>query len=237
MNGPLPRPPAKVPVRPHEHEFEAAHGLPEALPKGESILWQGGPRTLAVARHVLHADGLAAYFALLFAWQFATGLHDHEAPAAIAAHAAPLALSVALLSFLIGSFAWMVARTTVYTITDRRVVMRIGVVLNVTLNLPFSAIASADLRRHGAGAGDIALTLAGNDRLAWLQLWPHVRPWQLRHPRPMLRALPDAPAVGRLLAQALQRAQGQPVRAPVIDDAAPRPAPSVPAALQPARSH
>ena len=27
----------------HEHEFEAAYGLPEALPKGETILWQGSP--------------------------------------------------------------------------------------------------------------------------------------------------------------------------------------------------
>ena len=26
-----------------EHEFEAAHGLPEPLPRGERVLWQGAP--------------------------------------------------------------------------------------------------------------------------------------------------------------------------------------------------
>ena len=34
------------PARPEaapEHEFEAAHGLPEALPAGERLRWQGAP--------------------------------------------------------------------------------------------------------------------------------------------------------------------------------------------------
>ena len=32
-----------------EHEFEPVHGLPEKLPAGEKILWQGSPdwKTLA----------------------------------------------------------------------------------------------------------------------------------------------------------------------------------------------
>ncbi|MEY3475503.1 MAG: hypothetical protein RL087_1961, partial [Pseudomonadota bacterium] len=28
----------------HEHEFEAAPGLPAPLPVGERILWQGAPQ-------------------------------------------------------------------------------------------------------------------------------------------------------------------------------------------------
>jgi hypothetical protein len=35
-----------------EHEFEAQLGLPEKLPKGESILWQGAPDFKAVALRV-----------------------------------------------------------------------------------------------------------------------------------------------------------------------------------------
>ena len=42
--------------------------------------------------------------------------------------------------------AWLSARNTVYTITDRRVVMRIGIVLTLTFNLPFKRIAAAGLQ-------------------------------------------------------------------------------------------
>ena len=47
----------------------------------------------------------------------------------------PLAIGIALV------FAWASARTTVYTITNRRVVMRFGIALPMTLNLPFTLIA------------------------------------------------------------------------------------------------
>jgi hypothetical protein len=40
-------------------------------------------------------------------------------------------------------------------------------------------------------------------RLAYLVLWPHVRPWRLQAPQPMLRAIDDVAAVADLLAEAL----------------------------------
>ena len=52
-----------------EHEFEAALGLPEPLPRGERLLWQGAPdwRVLAVA--AFHIRKLAIYFAAMLAVQ------------------------------------------------------------------------------------------------------------------------------------------------------------------------
>ena len=38
----------------HEHEFEAAPGLPEALPVNERILWQGAPTASLLAVQALH---------------------------------------------------------------------------------------------------------------------------------------------------------------------------------------
>ena len=102
------------------------------------------------------------------------------------------------------------ARTTVYTITNRRVVMRVGVVLSITFNLPFAQIASAGFRARGK-AGDIVLSLAGSDRIAYLHLWPHVRPWQLKRTQPMLRALADAKTVAQTLATALAAGRGGPL--------------------------
>jgi hypothetical protein len=108
-----------------------------------------------------------------------------------------------------------VARTTVYTVTDRRVVMRVGVVLTVTFNLPLRRIEGARLHLHGDGAGDIALVLDAEDRIGYLHLWPHVRPWRVTRTEPMLRAVPQAQAVARLLADALAAACADTLTQPV----------------------
>jgi hypothetical protein len=191
----------------HEHEFEAAPGLPEALPADETLLWQGSPQPVALARQALHLDALLVYFGALLVWRGSTGLYDGAGlGGALVAMAGMLPL-IALALGLLGAMAWLIARTTVYTITDRRVVLRVGVVLSITFNLPFSQIASAGLRLRGRSTGDITLVLSGIDRIAYLHLWPHVRPWQLKRTQPMLRAVADATAVAQTLAHALSLAE------------------------------
>lgn len=192
----------------HEHEFEAAHGLPEALPAGETQLWQGSPDALLMARQALHLDLLLVYFGALLAWRGLGSWYDGEPLGqTVLAMAGMLAMTVLGLGLIL-TLAWLMARSTVYTITNRRVVMRVGVVLSITFNLPFAQIASAGFRARGkAGGGDIVLSLAGSDRIAYLHLWPHVRPWQLKRTQPMLRALADAKAVAQTLAAALAQAE------------------------------
>jgi len=191
----------------HEHEFEASPGLPEVLPRGETLLWQGGPQPLALARQALHLDGLALYFGALLAWRGAAILHDGGSASEAAWAMARMLPLIALALGLVGLLAWLMARTTAYTVTDRRVVMRVGMVLSITFNLPFSQIAAAQWRPRGQGQGDITLSLTGGDRIAYLHLWPHVRPWRLKQTEPMLRALANASDVAKLLAQALAQAE------------------------------
>ena len=59
------------------------------------------------------------------------------------------------------------------------------------------------VRQIGDGRGDIALRLGDETRIAYFVLWPHARPWRLKSPQPMLRALPKASDVGRILAEAI----------------------------------
>lgn len=189
-----------------EHDFEPIHGLPEALPAGEEILWQGAPDWWALAKTTFHIKAIAFYGAVLCAWRFAATLHDGSSLIG----AANAALSIALLMTLaIGLFclmAWLIERTTVYTITNRRVVMRIGVALSITLNIPFRIVATAGCRKFKNGTGDIPLTLLGDNKIAYPHLWPHARPWRFARPEPMLRAIPDAERVADLLAAALGQA-------------------------------
>ncbi|MDZ4358960.1 MAG: photosynthetic complex putative assembly protein PuhB [Variovorax sp.] len=184
----------------HEHEFEAAPGLPEPLPRGERLLWQGSPDFRTLAIHAFHVRKLALYFAAMLGLQWLYLLGEPNAallrPLLTSAGMALLALA------LLTTIAWFAARTTLYTLTDRRIVMRIGIVLTLTFNLPLRQVAGAALKPQAAGHGDIALTLAGKDRIAWLNLWPHARPWQLKNPEPSLRCLPEAATVGARIQQA-----------------------------------
>ncbi len=190
----------------HEHEFEASPGLPQALPVDEQLLWQGRPDARLLARQAVHLDLVIGYFLLLLGWRAVSGWSDGQSLREILVGCAGMMPMILLASGLLVGMAWLMARTTVYTITDRRVVMRVGIVLSISFNLPFSQIESAGWRAHGRG-GDIVLSLAGSTRIAYLHLWPHVRPWHLRRTQPMLRALADAPAVAAVLAQALREAQ------------------------------
>ena len=95
---------------------------------------------------------------------------------------------------LLAALAWLAARTTVYSITSKRIVMRIGIALPITINVPFRAVNSVGLKRHADGSGDIPASLPKGYRLAFLVLWPHARPWHVRNPQPMLRSVPDASA-------------------------------------------
>jgi hypothetical protein len=214
-----------APVRSAEHEHEAQHGLPEPLPAGEQLLWQGSPSWRLLARHAFHLRKLGLYFVALLAWAaavpfagrwFELASADTSGPAA---RALPLLVWYALLAALaLGLVAWiahMAAQAAVYTLTDKRVVMRIGIVLTVSFNLPLKRIEAAEVRPLADGHGDIALLLEPQTRIGWLQLWPHARPWQLRRTQPMLRCVPDAERVAELLRSAwlAQNPQAPQVRA------------------------
>jgi hypothetical protein len=192
----------------HEHEFEPQFGLPERLPAGERILWQGAPDAWVLAQRAFHLRKLALYFAVLLAWRTQVLVGQGMDLVAAVRSLTVLGPLFACGLGLVALMAWLSARTTAYTLTDRRIVMRIGIVLTVSYNLPLRRIEAADLRAFGAGHGDIALALEPQTRIAWLQLWPHVRPWRVARAQPMLRALPQADRVAGMIVDAWGRANG-----------------------------
>jgi hypothetical protein len=196
-----------------EYDFEPVPGLPAHLPEGEQLLWQGSPSVKATAFEVLHVGWVAAYFAALLGWRLVAGLSDGQALSQIAIDSIPLAgMAVAAISIL-SVLARLIARTTIYTITSRRVVMRYGVALPMSVNVPFKAIQSADVAIRRDGAGDIALQVDDLGRLSYFHLWPNTRAWFVRKPQPSLRALPDAQKVATLLSRALNAFAGTPDKA------------------------
>ena len=57
-------------------EFEPQHGLPERLPAGEKLLWQGAPGAWRLAVQAFHFRKLAIYFLAMLAWKFTSDLSD-----------------------------------------------------------------------------------------------------------------------------------------------------------------
>jgi hypothetical protein len=215
-----------------EFESEPVPGLPERLPEGEALLWQGAPEAWAVARHVMHVYAVAGYFAVLIGWRMLTAWSDHQDVAVMFTSAVPLLLVAATAFGLIALVSWRTARTTVYSITSKRVVMRYGMALPVTVNVPYSVIRSADVRSYGDGTGEIALAVQGPNPLGYYHLWPHARAWYITKPQPAFRALENPDHVSGLLSKALHAAAGLAV--PTAMTVKNRPVQTQPAAAQPA---
>jgi Bacterial PH domain len=214
-----------------EFDTEPVRGLPERPPQGETILWQGTPNVRSLALRVFHLWAVGIYFALLLAWSANSSVSAGEPLASTLFSGASTLLVASAAMGLLVLLAWLVARNTVYTITNRRVVMRIGVALTITMNVPFSKIEGAGLKVYGDGTGDIPLTLSGPDRQSFVVLWPHVRPWRINRPEPMLRCVPDARAVATTLAAALATsARDRPIAIAAPHKAGAMPAPSPAAA-------
>ena len=188
---------------------EPIKGLPERPPPGEEILWQGRPDAWRLAVESLNLYWVAAYFVLFFGWRALVA--GAEVPFWTAVQiGSPFLVMGAVACFLLWLVAFVQARATVYTITNRRVAMRIGAALTVTLNLPYRWIGGAKLDLRQGGTGTIALSLLGETRLSYLNTWPHVRPWHMKRTEPALRCIPDAARVAKILAEAAEQRLAEP---------------------------
>jgi hypothetical protein len=186
-----------------DFKFEPVRGLPEALPEGEYILWQGRPSTWRLAREALKLNWIAGYFVALAIWRVgvsSTGMPFSQA----IGHAVPFVVIGTVCCLLILGLAAIQSRATVYTLTNKRVAMRIGAALTMTLNLPYTQIGSASLEVRPSGHGTVAFELLGDTRLSYLMTWPHVRPWFMAQTQPALRCIPDAGHVAEIFAEAAE---------------------------------
>jgi len=193
-----------------DFDFEPIPGLPKRPPEGEEILWQGSPSARSLGRFLFNIRLIALYFGILAAWGAATALADGRGILDAATSVIWLAVLGGGAIALFQGFAWLMARSTVYTITNRRVVMRIGVALPITYNIPFTVIEQASLKEHNDGNGNISLHLRGDNNIAYLRLWPHARPWRFKKAEPTLREIPNASYVAGVLADALRNFVQQP---------------------------
>jgi hypothetical protein len=193
-----------------DFEFEPVRGLPALLPPGERLLWQGSPNWKSLAVRAYHVRKAALYFAALVLWRIAVGVNNAHSAAAIALSCAFLlalgAVAIGVLSLL----AYLTGRATVYSITSQRVLLRHGVAVPMTMNIPFKVIESAELKMFPDHSGEIALQVRKDQRVGYLITWPHLRPGFITRPQPSLRALAEAHRAAEILGTALAADAGVP---------------------------
>ena len=180
---------------------EPINGLPELPPRGEVILWQGRPNWFRLTVESLNLWWVVAYFAVLTAGRFITVIDVLSFERAIIM-TLPFVIMTLIVVSLLMLVGFIQARATVYTITNRRVAMRIGAALTVTLNIPYTQVENAAVSVGKAGSGNIALQTKGDSKFSYLVLWPHIRSWKISKPEPTLRAIPDVQSVAQILAKA-----------------------------------
>jgi hypothetical protein len=163
----------------------------DRFPRDELVLWQGRPQWHSLAVRAFHVRKVAIYFGGLALWHLVSQWNDGASAIAAILSASwtllPASGAIGALLFL----AWLFSRTTRYTITNRRIVR---------------IIASASLKAYPDGTGDLPVELNGKERVAYVVLWPHARPWRLARTQPMLRCVADASRVAEILARAVAAA-------------------------------
>jgi hypothetical protein len=192
-----------------EHEWEPVRGLPQALPADETLIWRGEPDFRAMALRVFHMRSVAVYLTVLLCGHLGIQWYQGGDLASVVLGSSwMILLGLAALGIL-AALAWAYTRATVYTITDKRIVLRFGVALPMMVNLPLPILGSADMKRYGDGSGDIFFSLAQKKKLSYTLLWPHIKPWQFKPVAPAMRCLRSVDEVAAALASAV--GEGQPV--------------------------
>lgn len=204
-----------------DFNFEPVRGLPEELPEDEHILWQGAPNALRLAKDAWGLNWVLGYFALLAAARVIMVSPDMSLTAAMV-QGLPFLVAGTVVALLLIGIATVQARSTVYTLTNKRACMRIGAALTMTLNLPYVCIGNAQAATRPSGLGTITFELIGETRLSYLMTWPHVRPWHMRRTQPAFRAIPDAARVAAIFAEAAETRVSMPQVAQIANPVADR---------------
>ncbi|MEM7705519.1 MAG: photosynthetic complex putative assembly protein PuhB [Pseudomonadota bacterium] len=180
--------------------------LEQNLTDGETLLWRGAPTRALLARRLFHWRKVAVYFVLLCLWRLIdanAGGVENAAASGVGSVVNLAIVGVAAIGIL-QLLAYLIARTTVYTITSQRIVMRFGVALPMTVNLPFKHIQDAGIRRSRDGSGDVCLKLMPGQRVGYCLMWPFVRPFRFLSPQPSLRCLEDVEHVAKVFVDAIK---------------------------------
>tara|TARA_B000000609_G_scaffold157632_1_gene152676 strand:+ start:919 stop:1557 length:639 start_codon:yes stop_codon:yes gene_type:complete len=182
----------------YKSKFEAPKNILDAIPNGESILWKGRPSLWGFSWNLFGLKWITLYLSMLsivsvarfFASDFYTAFYVDFLP---------FFLSGIFASIILIGLAATQTYSTVYIITENRVIIKTGAALSFLISMPFKKIKEVNLQKRGASIGTISFELLSEKRVPYISCWPSVRPWKFKRTQPAFSCIGSVDEVATIL--------------------------------------
>ena len=182
----------------YKTKFEAPKNILDAIPNGESILWKGRPSLWGFSWNLFGLKWITLYLSMLsivsvarfFASDFYTAFYVDFLP---------FFLSGIFASIILIGLSATQTYSTVYIITENRVIIKTGAALSFLISMPFKKIKEVNLQKRGASIGTISFELLSEKRVPYISCWPSVRPWKFKRTQPAFSCIGSVDEVATIL--------------------------------------
>jgi len=199
----------------YKTKFEVHKNILDAIPEGESILWKGKPSFWGFSWYFFGLK-LLAFYLIILSVVFAARLTVTDFFTAFVVDFLPFLLSGILTSFILMALAKIQSQSSVYIITENRVIIKSGAALSFLISMPFKKIKAVNLQKRKGSLGTISFELNSGKRVPYISCWPSVRPWRFKKTEPAFSCIENVDEVATILRKSVMAGRVS-LQAPVIN--------------------
>ena len=182
----------------YKTKFEAHKNILDAIPEGERILWKGKPSFWGFSWYFFGLK-LLAFYLIILSVVFAARLTVTDFFTAFVVDFLPFLLSGILTSCILMALAKIQSQSSVYIITENRVIIKSGAALSFLISMPFKKIKAVNLQKRKGSLGTISFELNSGKRVPYISCWPSVRPWRFKKTEPAFSCIENVDEVATIL--------------------------------------
>ena len=199
----------------YKTKFEVHKNILDAIPEGESILWKGKPSFWGFSWYFFGLK-LLAFYLIILSVVFAARLTVTDFFTAFIVDFLPFLLSGILTSFILMALAKIQSQSSVYIITENRVIIKSGAALSFLISMPFKKIKAVNLQKRKGSLGTISFELNSGKRVPYISCWPSVRPWRFKKTEPAFSCIENVDEVATILRKSVMAGRVS-LQAPTIN--------------------
>ena len=199
----------------YKTKFEANKNILDAIPEGESILWKGKPSFWGFSWYFFGLK-LLAFYLIILSVVFAARLTVTDFFTAFVVDFLPFLLSGILTSCILMALAKIQSQSSVYIITENRVIIKSGAALSFLISMPFKKIKAVNLQKRKGSLGTISFELNSGKRVPYISCWPSVRPWRFKNTEPAFSCIENVDEVATILRKSVMAGRVS-LQAPTIN--------------------
>ena len=199
----------------YKTKFEVHKNILDAIPEGESILWKGKPSFWGFSWYFFGLK-LLAFYLIILSVVFAARLTVTDFFTAFVVDFLPFLLSGILTSIILMALAKIQSQSSVYIITENRVIIKSGAALSFLISMPFKKIKAVNLQKRKGSLGTISFELNSGKRVPYISCWPSVRPWRFKKTEPAFSCIENVDEVATILRKSVMAGRVS-LQAPVIN--------------------